>query len=131
MRQTIAQRMTQSKTTAPHFYVTVEVNMAEALKVREQLNALASDAEKLSVNDLIISAVARTLLKHPNFNASYRGDRLEMHGDINIGIAVAVEEGLLTPTLPNADKKSLKQIASETKGIAERKNRRFRWIDDG
>ncbi|MGE5139982.1 MAG: dihydrolipoamide acetyltransferase family protein [Rudaea sp.] len=120
MRQTIAQRMTQSKTTAPHFYVTVEVNMADALKMREQLNALATDAEKLSVNDLVIAAVARTLQKHPNFNASFKGDHLELHKDINIGVAVAVEDGLLTPTLPNADQKSVKQIAAETKGMSER-----------
>ncbi len=120
MRQTIAQRMTQSKTTVPHFYVTVEVNMADAMKMREQLNALASDAEKISVNDLIVAAVARILAKSPNFNASYRGDKLELHANINVGIAVAVEEGLLTPTLPDADKKSLKQIAAETKGMSER-----------
>lgn len=120
MRQTIAQRMTQSKTTAPHFYVTFEINMTEALKMREQLNALSAETDKLSVNDLVIAAVARTLNKHPNFNASFKSDRLEMHKDINIGVAVAVEDGLLTPTLSNADQKSLKQIASETKGIAER-----------
>ncbi len=120
MRQTIAQRMTQSKTTAPHFYVTVEINMSDALKMREQLNALASEAEKLSVNDLVIAAAARTLRKHPNFNASFKGDHLELHKDINIGVAVAVEDGLLTPTLPNADQKSVKQIAADTKGMTER-----------
>ncbi len=120
MRQTIAQRMTQSKTTTPHFYVTMEINMAEAMKLREQLNALASDAEKISVNDLIVAAVARTLPKFPTFNASYQGDKLDMHSNINIGIAVAVEEGLLTPVLHDADKKVLKQIASETKAMSER-----------
>jgi pyruvate dehydrogenase E2 component (dihydrolipoamide acetyltransferase) len=120
MRQTIAQRMTQSKTTAPHFYVTVEVNMAEALKMRDQLNALASEPDKISVNDLVIAAAARTLQKHPHFNASFRGDRLELHPDINIGVAVAVEGGLLTPTVPNADRKSLKEIAAESRGAAER-----------
>ncbi len=120
MRQAIAQRMAQSKAAAPHFYVTVEVNMADALKLREQLNALASDAEKVSINDVLIAALARILKRFPTFNASYRGDRLELHADINIGVAVAVEDGLLTPTLPHADHKSLKEIAAETKGLSER-----------
>jgi pyruvate dehydrogenase E2 component (dihydrolipoamide acetyltransferase) len=120
MRQTIAQRMTQSKTTVPHFYVTVEINMADALKMREQLNNLASDAEKVSVNDLVLAAAARTLVKFPTFNASFRGDKLELHSNVNIGVAIAVEEGLLTLALHDTDKKSLKQIAAETKGMGER-----------
>lgn len=120
MRQTIAQRMTQSKTTVPHFYVTIEINMSEAMKLREQLNAMATDVEKVSVNDLIVSATARTLRKFPTLNASFRGDKLEIHSDINLGIAVSVEEGLLTPTLRDADKKTLKEIAIETKGMSER-----------
>ncbi len=120
MRQTIAQRMAQSKTTVPHFYVTVEINMTDALKLREQLNNLASEAEKVSVNDLVIAATARTLAKIPRFNASYRGDKLELHSNVNVGVAIAVEDGLLTLTLHDADKKSLKQIAVETKGMGER-----------
>ncbi len=120
LRQTIASRMTQSKTTAPHFYVTVEINMGDALKLREQLNNLASDEEKVSVNDLVLAAAARTLTKFPPFNASYRGDKLELHSQIGIGVAIAVEEGLLTLTLHDADKKSLKQIAVETKGMGAR-----------
>jgi pyruvate dehydrogenase E2 component (dihydrolipoamide acetyltransferase) len=120
MRQTIANRMTQSKTTTPHFYETVEINMGDALKMREQLNNLASDVERVSINDLILAATARILAKFPTFNASYRGDKLEVHANINIGVAIAVEEGLLTLTLPDADKKSLKQIAVETKGMGER-----------
>jgi pyruvate dehydrogenase E2 component (dihydrolipoyllysine-residue acetyltransferase) len=132
MRQTIAQRMTQSKTSIPHFYVTVEINMAEALKMREQLNNLASEADKVSVNDLVLAAAARTLTKHPTFNASYRGDTLQLHANINIGVAIAVEDGLLTLALHDADKKSLKQIAGETKGLGERaRTNRLRSDDLG
>lgn len=121
MRQTIARRLLESKTTIPHYYLTIEVLMGEAMKLREQLNAMAgNDNEKLSVNDLIIAAAGRTLRQFPNVNGYFKGDRIELHDHINIGVAVAVEDGLLTPVLHNVDQKSLKQIASETKGLAER-----------
>lgn len=120
MRQAIARRMAESKQSAPHFYVTVDIDMTNALQLREQLNALATDEEKLSVNDLIVAAVARTLRLHPAFNASFQGDHLQMHEDINIGIAVALEDGLIVPVLHDADRKSLKAIAAESKGLAER-----------
>ncbi|PWB65519.1 MAG: pyruvate dehydrogenase complex dihydrolipoamide acetyltransferase [Deltaproteobacteria bacterium] len=120
MRQAIARRMTESKTTAPHFYVTVEINMDEAMRLREQLNRLASDEEKISVNDLVVAASARTLARFPTLNASYRDDRIEMHPRIDIGIAVALEDGLLPPVLHDADKKALRTIAVESKSLAER-----------
>lgn len=121
MRQTIARRLVESKTTIPHFYLTMEIFMGEAMKLREQLNAMsASDPEKLSVNDLVVAAVGRTLRKFPNVNAYFKGDKLELHGPVNVGIAVSVEDGLLTPVLHNADQKSLKQIAVETKEMAAR-----------
>lgn len=120
MRQTIAQRMTLSKTTVPHFYVTIEINMGEALRVREQLNQLSSDAEKVSVNDMVLAAAARTLSNFPTLNASFHGDALDLHPNVNIGVAIAVEEGLLTLALMDANRKSLKQIAAETKGMSER-----------
>ncbi|MGE5190133.1 MAG: dihydrolipoamide acetyltransferase family protein, partial [Gemmatimonadota bacterium] len=107
MRQAIARRMTESKTTAPHFYVTVEINMDEAMRVREQLNRPASDAEKVSINDLIVAAASRALARFPELNASYRDGSLELHPDVNIGIVVALEAGLLSPVLRNADRKSL------------------------
>ena len=132
MRQAIARRMTESKTTVPHFYVTVEINMAEALKMREQLNAIAADADKVSVNDLVIAAAAKILLQFPNFNASYRDGALEKHPQINIGIAVALDDGLITPVLRDADKKSLKQIAAESKALNERaRNNKLRADDIG
>ena len=120
MRQAIARRMTESKTTAPHFYVTVEINMAEAMKTRDQLNAVVADTEKISVNDLVVAAAARTLYKFPNFNASFRNGALEMHAQVHIGIAVALDDGLITPVLRNADKKSLKMIAAESRALSER-----------
>jgi len=120
MRRTIARRMTESKSTAPHFYITVEINMDEAMKVREQLNALAPEEERISVSDLVVAAAARTLARFPAMNASYRGDNLEMHPQVNIGIVVALEDGLIPPVLRDADKKPLKRIAAESRALAER-----------
>jgi pyruvate dehydrogenase E2 component (dihydrolipoamide acetyltransferase) len=120
MRKTIARRMTESKAAAPHFYITVEINMDDAMKMREQLNALAPEAERISVNDLVVAAAARTLARFPVLNASYREDNLEMHPRVNIGIAVALEDGLIPPVLRDADKKPLKRIAAESRALAER-----------
>ena len=120
MRKTIARRMTESKATAPHFYITVEINMDDAMKMREQLNALAPEAERISVNDLVVAAAARTLARFPALNASYRGDNLEMHPQVNIGIVVALDDGLIPPVLRDADKKPLKRIAAESRALAER-----------
>ena len=120
MRKMIARRMTESKAAAPHFYITVEINMDDAMKMREQLNALAPEAERISVNDLVVAAAARTLARFPVLNASYREDNLEMHPQVNIGIAVALEDGLIPPVLRDADKKPLKRIAAESRALAER-----------
>jgi len=120
MRQAIARRMAQSKATAPHFYVTVDVNMDEAMKVREQLNAVVPEEEKVSVNDLVVAAAARTLTRFRMLNASYREGGLEVHPRINIGIAVALEEGLISPVLRDADSKPLRTIAAESKALFER-----------
>ena len=120
MRKTIARRMTESKATAPHFYVTVEIDMDDALKMREQLNGLVPEADRISVNDLVVAAAARTLARFPALNASYREGNLEMHPQVNIGIAVALEDGLIPPVLRDADKKSLKRIAAESRALAER-----------
>lgn len=121
MRQTIARRLQESKSSIPHFYLTIEVNMGEAMKLREQLNAMAaSDSEKLSVNDLIVAASARTLQKSPNVNAYFKGDRIAYNDSIKIGVAVSVDDGLMTPVMHNVDQKSLKQIAVETKELAAR-----------
>jgi pyruvate dehydrogenase E2 component (dihydrolipoamide acetyltransferase) len=120
MRKTIARRMTGSKATAPHFYITVEINMDDAMKMREQLNGLAPETERISVNDLIVAAAARTLARFPALNASYREGNLEMHSQVNIGIVVALEDGLIPPVLRDADKKTLKRIAAESRALTER-----------
>lgn len=121
MRQVIARRLLESKQNIPHYYLTMEIFMDEPMKLRAQLNAMVTnDAEKLSVNDLIVAAVARTLKNFPHVNAYFKGDKIELRDDINISVAVAVDDGLLTPVLHHADQKSLKQIAVETKELAAR-----------
>jgi pyruvate dehydrogenase E2 component (dihydrolipoyllysine-residue acetyltransferase) len=120
MRQAIARRMTESKTTAPHFYVTVDIDMDEAVRLREQLNRVGADQEKISVTDLVVAAVARTLTRFPNLNASYEEGALRQHPQINIGIATALDEGLITPVLRDADKRPLREIASESKALSAR-----------
>jgi pyruvate dehydrogenase E2 component (dihydrolipoamide acetyltransferase) len=120
MRKAIARRMAESKAKAPHFYVTVDVNMDEAMKMREQLNRIAPESEKISVNDLIVAAAARTLARVPDMNATYRGETLEKHSRIDIGIAVALPDGLIPPVLRSADRKTLRQIAAGSKELSER-----------
>jgi len=120
MRQAIARRMSESMRTAPHFYVTVEVRMDEALNVREQLNRMSPASEKVTVTDLVVAAVARTLGRFPDLNASYQDGSLETHPQVNVGIATALEEGLITPVLRGADRKSMKQIAAESRALGER-----------
>ncbi|HUN24023.1 MAG TPA: dihydrolipoamide acetyltransferase family protein [Anaerolineales bacterium] len=121
LRQAIARRLTESKQTVPHFYVTSDVAMEAAMAFRTQLNtALAGQGVKLSVNDLIVKAVALALRKFPNLNASFQGTQIVRHANINIGIAVSVEGGLLTIVVRNADTKGLGQISKETKEMATR-----------
>ena len=132
MRRAIARRMTESKAAAPHFYITVEINMDDAMKMREQLNTLAPEAERISVNDLVVAAAARTLARFPALNASYREGGLEMHPRVNIGIAVALEDGLIPPVLRDADRKTLKDIAAGSRALAERaRSNRLRSDDLG
>jgi pyruvate dehydrogenase E2 component (dihydrolipoamide acetyltransferase) len=120
LRQAIARRMTESKTTVPHFYVTHEYKMDAVMAMRKQANEFLSDAEKLSVNDFIVKAVALTLRQFPNLNASFAGDKVVRHGAVNVGIAVAVENGLLTIAHKNTDQKQLRQISGEIKQMVGR-----------
>ncbi|MEW6718963.1 MAG: dihydrolipoamide acetyltransferase family protein [Thermodesulfobacteriota bacterium] len=120
IRQATARRMVESKTTAPHFYVTVEIDMDEATRMREQLNRIAPADGKVSVNDFVVAAAARALARYPSLNASWRDGSVEIHPRVNIGIAVALEDGLITPVLRDADGKTLKAIAAESKALAER-----------
>ncbi len=120
MRQTIARRMTESKQQAPHFYVTVEVDMTAAMRLREQLNAQLEEDARLSVNDLIIKAAAKALTKFPRLNSAFAGDRLRVFRAINVAMAVATPDGLLAPVIHDAVNKSVFQIARETKELARR-----------
>jgi pyruvate dehydrogenase E2 component (dihydrolipoamide acetyltransferase) len=126
MRATIARRMPQSKGPVPHFYITSEVGMDRAWELREELNDLDGQP-KISVNDLVVRACALALLKHPGVNASFQGDAIRVHHRAHIGIAVALEEGLITPVLRDCQGKSLGQIAVESRDLAERaRNRKLR-----
>jgi pyruvate dehydrogenase E2 component (dihydrolipoamide acetyltransferase) len=116
MRKTIARRLSESKFTAPHFYLTMEMEMDETIKAREAINTVAK--EKISFNDIVIKAVAVSLRKHPKVNASWLGDVIRYNNHIHIGVAVAVEEGLLVPVVRFADEKTLTQIAGEVRNFA-------------
>ncbi len=125
IRKTIARRMQESKQTAPHFYVTMEVDMEPAMSFREQLNAVS--ATKISFTDLLVKACAATLLRHPNVNATYLGDRMRQFGEANIAVAVALEDGLVTPVLRNCERKGVFQINTELRDLVERaRNRRLK-----
>jgi len=120
MREAIARRMQQSKQTAPHYYLTDAVDMTEAMGTRAQINEALGDAGRVSVNDVILLATARALLKHPRFNAYWLEDHLQLHSQVNIGIAVALDDGLVVPALIDCAHKGLEQIASEARDLAER-----------
>ncbi|TMQ24809.1 MAG: 2-oxo acid dehydrogenase subunit E2 [Candidatus Rokuibacteriota bacterium] len=123
MRAIIAKRMPLSKAPVPHFYVTSEIAMDRAWGLREQLNALEGQP-KISLNDLVIRACALTLLQHPGVNASFQGESIRVFHRVHIGVAVALEEGLITPVLRDAHAKSLAQIAVEARDLAERARHR-------
>lgn len=120
MQSTIARRMTESKTTAPHFYVTNSVTIDAALDLRRALNAALGEQGQIGINDLVVKAAALALRKFPDVNASYHDGQLEYHKRINIGIAVAVPHGLIVPVLRDADRKSLAEIAREGQDLIER-----------
>jgi pyruvate dehydrogenase E2 component (dihydrolipoamide acetyltransferase) len=118
LRQAIARRMAESKTTVPHFYVSHEYKMDELMVLRKQVNEFLPEEEKISVNDFIVKATALALRQFPNLNASFAGEKVLRHGAINVGVAVAVDNGLLTVVSKDADQKSLAQIAMEVKRMA-------------
>jgi pyruvate dehydrogenase E2 component (dihydrolipoamide acetyltransferase) len=126
IRTAIARRMPLSKGPVPHFYVTSEVAMDRAWELREQLNALERQP-KISVNDFVIRACALALMKHPGVNASLQGDAIRVHHRAHIGVAVALDEGLITPVLRDCQAKPLAQIAVEARDLVERaRNRKLR-----
>ena len=115
LRQAIARRMTESTTTVPHFYVTHEYKMDALMRMRQEINEFLPENEKISVNDFILKAVALTLREFPNLNASFAGDKAIRHGAVNVGVAVAVEGGLLTVVNRNTDQQPLRAISSDVK----------------
>jgi pyruvate dehydrogenase E2 component (dihydrolipoamide acetyltransferase) len=118
MRKTIARRLSESKFSAPHFYLTIPIDMGVAMQLRKELNE--QQETKISFNDLVIKAVAVSLRKHPKVNASWLGDKIRYHHGVHVGMAVAVDEGLVVPVLRNADLKGLTQISAEAKDFAAR-----------
>src|SRR3990172_4698381 len=119
MWQTIARRMAESKQQAPHFYVTVEILMDEALALRARLNGDLGE-KGVSVNDLILKAAARALRTFPNLNGSFTGESLRRPGEMHMGFALALPEGLIVPVIRHCDRKSIPEIAREAKDLGER-----------
>ena len=125
MRQTIARRLVESKQTIPHYQVTVRIDMDPVMALRKDLNTqLADQGVRLSVNDFIVRGCAVAMAEHPFMNASWGGDRILLHGAVNVGVAVSLPAdrggGLVVPTIRDADRKSLRWISEETKQLAEK-----------
>ena len=118
MRKTIARRLAESKFTAPHFYLTMDIDMDNAIKSRKSLNAI--EGVKVSFNDMVVKAVAMALKQHPTVNSSWLGDVIRQNHHVHIGVAVAVEDGLLVPVVRFADTKGLTQIGAEVKDFAQK-----------
>ena len=118
MRKTIARRLAESKFTAPHFYLTLDINMENAMSSRKILNAM--EGVKVSFNDMVIKAVAHALKQNPNVNSSWMGDFIRRNKHVNVGVAVAVEDGLLVPVVRFADTKGLLQISAEVREFAQK-----------
>ena len=129
MRKTIARRLSESKFSAPHFYLTMEINMDKAVRARKSLNAVAPT--KVSYNDMVIKAVAAALRKHPKVNSSWKEDKIRYNHHIHIGMAVAVDEGLLVPVIRFADTLGLLEIGQQARELAgkarERKLQPAEW----
>jgi len=120
LREAIGRRMTASKRDLPHFYLTADLDAGPLMELRSELNALMPEGIKLSVNDFLVKAAALTLLEFPNLNASLEGDTIVRHGEINIGVAVALDEGLMTVVNRSTDQKPLRLISTEIKEAVSR-----------
>src|SRR5690606_8827880 len=118
IRTIIAKRLSESKFTAPHYYLIIEVNMDKAIQARKEINSLPDT--RISFNDMIIKATAMALRKHPQDNSSWKEDRIVHHGNINVGVAVAVPDGLVVPVLKNTDQMNYTQISAAVKDMAGR-----------
>jgi pyruvate dehydrogenase E2 component (dihydrolipoamide acetyltransferase) len=128
MRKVIAKRLAESKFTAPHFYITMKVDMDKVIESRGRMNEVSP--VKISFNDIVLKAVAVALKQHPAINSSWLGDKIRINHHVNIGVAVAIDDGLLVPVVRFADTKSLSQIAAEVKDLAQRaKNKKLQPAD--
>jgi pyruvate dehydrogenase E2 component (dihydrolipoamide acetyltransferase) len=126
IRRTIAKRLVTSLGPVPHFFLTTEIEMDKTVEMRKGINALDPEL-KISINDIIIKVAAAALLQHPQVNASYQDRAVRYYERADIGVAVAIEEGLITPVVRSADQKSLSEIAAEVRELAERaRNRKLR-----
>jgi pyruvate dehydrogenase E2 component (dihydrolipoamide acetyltransferase) len=119
MRKAIARRLVTSIGPVPHFFLTIEVDMGRILELRKAMNGRL-EAGKIGVNDILVKVTAEALARHPEINASWQGDTIRRHGSVDIGIAVAIEDGLITPVLRGADRKGLLQIAAEASELVGR-----------
>ncbi|MCX8142890.1 MAG: pyruvate dehydrogenase complex dihydrolipoamide acetyltransferase [Bacteroidia bacterium] len=122
MRKTIARRLTESKNSAPHYYLTIDIDMDNAIAFRNTVNQ--SQDVKVSFNDIVVKAVAMALRKHPKVNSSWLGDKIRYYNHIHIGVAVAIDDGLIVPVVRFADQKSLVQISLESKELAKKAKER-------
>jgi pyruvate dehydrogenase E2 component (dihydrolipoamide acetyltransferase) len=119
LQSTIARRMAESKATAPHFYLTIEIEMGRAVEARAAIKAAAKEGDVVpSFNDMVVKACAIALREFPKANGAYRDGRFELYSRVNVGVAVAAEEALVVPTVFDADKKGLRQIAADTRAVA-------------
>jgi pyruvate dehydrogenase E2 component (dihydrolipoamide acetyltransferase) len=117
--------MQESKQTVPHFYVTVEIDMEPAISFREQLNSVTNS--KISFTDILVKATASALMQHPHINATYMGNTIRQYGEAHIAVAVALDDGLVTPVLRNCEQKSILQLNTELHDLAERaRNRKLK-----
>ena len=122
MRKTIARRLAESKYNNPHYYETISIDMQPVWDARKKVNEVSES--KISFNDIVVKACASALRKHPEINSSWHGDKIVEHGDVNVAVAVAIDEGLVTPVINNTDQKGLQQIGEETKALAEKARNR-------
>jgi pyruvate dehydrogenase E2 component (dihydrolipoamide acetyltransferase) len=128
MRRTIAKRLSESIGPVPHFFLTIEADVTALVAMRAQLSEISG--AKLSLNDFVIRAAALAIRHHPNVNASFGEDAITQHGEIHVGVAVATPEGLLTPVVRNADRRSVVEINSDVRALAEKARSRKLMPDE-
>ncbi len=121
LQSTVARRMAESKATVPHFYLSMEIDMTEAVALRARLKEIASEDQAVpTFNDMVVKACARALREFPRANGSYRDGHVEVYSRVNVGVAVAAQDALVVPTIFDADRKSLGEIATESRGLAQK-----------